>query len=131
MITIVLTVHIIVCLALILLVLLQVGKGANLAGLFGGGSGSETLFGGPSGDIFLKKVTVFLAVIFMVTSLYLAIYSRQAPSSIIKEEAVQETMVKEPAEKKSEPLQVEEKTQPEETNPTPVSEDIPIPASPQ
>ena len=68
----ILVVHIIVCLSLILIVLLQAGKGSGIAGLFGGG-GSDQLFSAPSGMAFIKKITVIMAVMFMVTSLTLTI----------------------------------------------------------
>ncbi len=66
--------HIVVCIALILIVLLQTGKGADMGAAFGGGS-SQTLFGssGPTG--FLSKGTTVAAVAFMCTSLILAIPS--------------------------------------------------------
>ncbi|MBN1621209.1 MAG: preprotein translocase subunit SecG [Endomicrobiales bacterium] len=64
--------HVIACLGLILIVLLQAGKGGGIAGLFGGG-GSDQLFSAPSGMAFIKKVTVVIAVVFMLTSLILTI----------------------------------------------------------
>ncbi len=75
MLTVLLTiVHIIVCLVLILVVLLQTGKRADLAGAFGGG-GSQTAFGTRGAATFLSKATTIAAVVFMVTSLALAILS--------------------------------------------------------
>lgn len=89
--------HIIVSLILILLVLIQAGKGASLSGLFGGGGG-ETIFGGGGGDIFLKKLTAVVAVIFVLTSLSLAIISaRTQRSTIVKEEPVTQTAPTTPA----------------------------------
>lgn len=67
-----LVVHIIVCVGLILIVLLQAGKGSGIAGLFGGG-GSDQLFSAPSGMAFIKKVTVVMAIMFMLTSLLLTV----------------------------------------------------------
>ena len=64
--------HVIVCVGLILIVLLQAGKGSGIAGLFGGG-GSDQLFSAPSGMAFVKKATVVMAVLFMFTSLFLTI----------------------------------------------------------
>ena len=49
-------IHVIVCLALILIVLLQTGKGAGMGATFGGG-GSQTLFGSSGGSTFLSKAT--------------------------------------------------------------------------
>ena len=65
-------IHIIVSLILILVVLLQTGKRADLAGAFGGG-GSQTAFGARGAATFLSKATTIAAVVFMVTSLGLSI----------------------------------------------------------
>ena len=62
-------IHIVVCLALILIVLLQTGKGANMGSLFGGGA-SSSLFGSGGAATFLTKATTIAAIIFMVTSNY-------------------------------------------------------------
>src|SRR5271157_2537292 len=70
--TIVLILHLIVCVGLIMIVLLQAGKGQGIAGLFGGG-GSDQLFSAPSGMAFIKKITVAMAVIFVLTSLTLTV----------------------------------------------------------
>jgi preprotein translocase subunit SecG len=70
--TILLIIHIVACAGLILIVLLQAGKGSGIAGLFGGG-GSDQLFSAPSGMAFIKKLTVIMAVIFMVTSLSMTV----------------------------------------------------------
>ncbi len=66
-------IHIIVCIALILIVLLQTGKGAEMGAAFGGAS--QTIFGssGPAG--FLGKLTAGAAIVFMLTSLSLAYIS--------------------------------------------------------
>jgi preprotein translocase subunit SecG len=74
-------VHIIVCLILIVVVLLQSGKGADLAGAFGGG-GSQTALGSRGAATFLSKATTIAAVLFMVTSLALAIYSSRRTSRV-------------------------------------------------
>ncbi len=67
-------IHIIVAVALILIVLLQSGKGADMGAAFGGGS-SQTLFGGTGASTFLSKLTTIAAIIFMLTSLGLAYLS--------------------------------------------------------
>jgi preprotein translocase subunit SecG len=67
----VLTIHVFVCILLVAMILLQVGRGATTGAAFGGGV--RTFFG-PSGTItFLGKVIVVLAVIFAVTTLILSI----------------------------------------------------------
>jgi preprotein translocase subunit SecG len=65
-------VHIIVCLFLIIVVLLQSGKAADLAGAFGG-MGSQTAFGPRGSATLLSKATTISAILFMVTSLSLSI----------------------------------------------------------
>jgi preprotein translocase subunit SecG len=67
-----LIVHVIVCLFLIIVVLLQSGKAADLAGAFGG-MGSQTAFGPRGSATLLSKATTISAVLFMVTSLSLSI----------------------------------------------------------
>jgi preprotein translocase subunit SecG len=70
----ILVVHIIVCVALILIILLQTGKGADIGAVFGGGS-SQTLFGSTGATPFLSKVTIGAAVVFMVTSIILTYFA--------------------------------------------------------
>ncbi|HTV06411.1 MAG TPA: preprotein translocase subunit SecG [Acidobacteriaceae bacterium] len=65
-------VHIIVCLLLVGIILLQQGKSADLAGAFGG-QGSQTAFGPRSAATLLTKLTIWGSVIFMVTSIGLTI----------------------------------------------------------
>ena len=70
--TVVLVIHLTACIGLILIVLLQAGKGQGIAGLFGGGS-SDQMFSAPSGMAFVKKITVIMAVVFVMTSLTLTV----------------------------------------------------------
>src|SRR6202011_3630889 len=65
-------VHVIVCVFLIIVVLLQSGKAADLAGAFGG-MGSQTAFGPRGSATLLSKATTISAVLFMITSLSLSI----------------------------------------------------------
>ncbi len=67
-------IHVVVSIALIMIVLLQTGKGADMGAAFGGGS-SQTLFGSSGASTFLGKLTTIAAVVFMLTSLVLAYYS--------------------------------------------------------
>ncbi|MFH0926293.1 MAG: preprotein translocase subunit SecG [bacterium] len=85
MITLVTLIHITTSLLLIVIVLMQSNKGAEIGAVFGGG-GSHTAFGSSGANKFMIKLTATLAVIFMVTSLYLAV--RKKPTSVIKEEKV-------------------------------------------
>jgi preprotein translocase subunit SecG len=70
--TLVLIVHILVCFFLIIVVLLQSGKAADLAGAFGG-MGSQTAFGPRGSATLLSKATTISAILFMITSLSLSI----------------------------------------------------------
>ena len=78
--------HIVVCLALIGIVLLQGGKGAEIGATFGAGA-SQTIFGASGGQSFLGKLTASAAIIFMLTSLALAIFwGRPGGSSVMPEQ---------------------------------------------
>jgi preprotein translocase subunit SecG len=68
----IISVHIIVCLFLIGIVLLQQGKGQDLASAFGGG-GSQTAFGPRGSATVLSRATTILAALFMVTSFSLSV----------------------------------------------------------
>jgi preprotein translocase subunit SecG len=72
-------VHIIVCLMLVGIILLQQGKSADLAGAFGG-QGSQTAFGPRSAANLLTRLTIWGAVIFMVTSIGLTILMQKSTS---------------------------------------------------
>src|SRR5437879_9711179 len=65
-------IHVLVCIFLIIVVLLQSGKAADLAGAFGG-MGSQTAFGPRGSATLLSKATTISAILFMVTSLSLSI----------------------------------------------------------
>jgi preprotein translocase subunit SecG len=75
-------IHVIVCIALIMIVLLQTGKGADIGAAFGGG-GSNTLFGTTGASTFLSKATTVAAIVFMLTSLVLAYMTSHRPSSSV------------------------------------------------
>jgi preprotein translocase subunit SecG len=75
-------IHIIVSIAMIAIVLLQSGKGAEMGASFGAG-GSQSVFGAGGGSTFMSKMTTGAAIIFMLTSLTLAYLSGQSGSSSI------------------------------------------------
>jgi preprotein translocase subunit SecG len=79
------TLHVIVCIILVLVVLLQSGKGADLAGAFGGGA-TQTAFGSRGPASFLSKMTTVAAIIFMVTSIALSMITttRREAKSILE-----------------------------------------------
>ncbi len=76
-------VHVVVCFVLIMVVLLQSGKAADLAGAFGGG-GSQTALGSRGAATLLTKATTGAAVLFMVTSLSLAILASREGRSVLE-----------------------------------------------
>jgi preprotein translocase subunit SecG len=80
-------IHIVVCLLLVIVVLLQSGKSADLAGAFGG-YGSQSTFGPRGAATLLSKLTTTLAILFMVTSLLLQILatSRGHSGSVLGKE---------------------------------------------
>lgn len=76
-------IHVLTALALIGLVLIQHGKGADAGASFGGGaSASQSVFGSSGSGSFLTRSTAILATIFMLTSLGLAWYARQAANNV-------------------------------------------------
>jgi preprotein translocase subunit SecG len=96
---IIMVLHVLVCFALILIVLLQAGKGAEMGAAFGGAS--QTIFGSSGAMGFLSKLTTVVAVLFMITSLLLTFSSTKRASSVIKERPAQSA----PAEPSQIPVQ--------------------------
>jgi preprotein translocase subunit SecG len=78
--------HVFVCGVLILVVLMQSGRAADLAGAFGG-AGSQTAFGPRGAATLLSKATTFLAIVFMLTSLSLAIFASTPTGGSLAEPA--------------------------------------------
>jgi len=124
--TILIIVHVVVCVALIMIVLLQTGKGADMGAAFGGG-GSQTLFGSTGASTFLSKATTGAAIIFMLTSLALAyLSSHRTADSIIKstpapvEQPAPETQGETATQESAAPAQstpaTQEQTAPQESN---------------
>lgn len=75
--------HVTICVLLVLIVLLQAGKGADMGATFGGGS--QTVFGSGGAAPFLTKLTTAIAILFMVTSISLTmISSRQARKTVVE-----------------------------------------------
>ena len=80
---IVILLHVTVCIALILIVLLQRGKGADMGAAFGGSS--QAIFGSSGAASFMHRITAAAAIMFMLTSLSLALlFGRVGSSSIMK-----------------------------------------------
>jgi preprotein translocase subunit SecG len=79
MVILVTVIHVIVCLILVVVVLLQSGKAADLAGAFGG-MGSQTVFGPRGSATVLSKATTISAILFMITSMTLSILATRGGS---------------------------------------------------
>lgn len=74
-------VHVIVCVALVIIVLLQAGKGAEIGAAFGGAS--QTIFGSTGSGGFMSKLTTGAAIIFMVTCLTLSYIAAHSSSTSV------------------------------------------------
>jgi preprotein translocase subunit SecG len=86
MVSIVITIHVIVCVAMCIIILLQQGKGAEVGAVFGGSS--QTVFGASGAGNALTKATWALAIIFFSTSIFLALASaRRVTGSIFDSSA--------------------------------------------
>ncbi|HEY5542320.1 MAG TPA: preprotein translocase subunit SecG [Candidatus Binatia bacterium] len=81
MIIVITIIHVIVSIGLILVVLLQTGKGAEVGAVFGGSS--ATIFGSSGAGNFLTKLTSGMAIVFMFTSLALGYFAGRKPSATI------------------------------------------------
>jgi preprotein translocase subunit SecG len=124
------TLHVVVCFILIIVIMLQSGSAADLAGAFGG-AGSQTAFGPRGATTFLSRATTWCAIVFMLTSLTLSV--KRTPqegtgSGSILEQTKNPTPGKTPASTQAKPI-----TPPAQTTPAPTSQapaQTPKPASP-
>ena len=125
--TILLIIFVPICVLLILIVLLQAGKGGGLAGAFGGGGG-QTFLGARGAADFLSKLTVYLAVGFMLLSLILSLtYAPQRTDTIREKPAVAQDADETPA---GETTTAPEGTTPEETTSGETAPDTSQPETP-
>jgi preprotein translocase subunit SecG len=74
-------IHVLVCIGLIPVILLQSGKGGGVSATFGGG-GSGTVFGSRGASTFLQRLTSVSAIVFMITSMTLSWYASQSRSVV-------------------------------------------------
>jgi len=75
------TLHVIICGLLIVVIMLQSGEAADLAGAFGG-AGSQTAFGPRGAATFLSKATTWCAIMFMMTSMALTMHQNTTAASV-------------------------------------------------
>lgn len=88
-------IHVIACVTLILIVLLQAGKGANMGAAFGGSS--QTVFGSGGAGTFLGKLTAGVAIVFMLTSISLTYTVSRKSSSLLEGASAPITKQEKPA----------------------------------
>ena len=109
--TLLVVVHVVVSIIMILIVLLQTGKGSDVGAVFGGSS--QTIFGSRGAGTFLSRLTTIAAVVFMLTSLSLAYLSQeQGGSSVvdkIKQEKTETAPVQQPVEQPAEKKDIDKK----------------------
>ena len=77
------TLYVLACFLLVLVVLLQQGKGGDIASAFGGG-GSQTSFGAPAGATVLTRATAVLGALFMIGAVVLAVLGRPGTGSLLR-----------------------------------------------
>ena len=123
-------IHLIVCFLMIAAILLQAGKGAEIGAAFGGSS--QTVFGSRGPGTFLSKVTVGAAIIFMLSSLSLALLSKKentASTVIDLSTPVQKDTTTKEAEATPAAVPAESTTQPAQSSTEPTAETSSDPAS--
>jgi len=92
----VVSLHIVLCIFLVLIIILQPGKGGDIGSAFGGGGGTASVFGPRGPTNVLQHATTVVAVLFMGTSLTLALYSnRNMRSGVDVEEGIEQLMEEE------------------------------------
>lgn len=99
--TFLIVIHVIACIVLILVILLQSGRGGGLSETFGSGS-TSTIFG-TSASTFLQRATTVCAILFLVTSLSLAILSSRRSKSLMELEKIKKVLP--PAAKEAMPIE--------------------------
>ena len=121
--------HILVCFVLVIVIMLQSGNAADLAGAFGG-AGSQTAFGPRGAATFLSRATTWCAIVFMMTSLTLSV--KRSPNEAVSTgsilEQTQQPASKQPAKPSTPPVQVPLQQQPAPKQPV---QQQPSPQKPQ
>ena len=127
------TVYVLVCFVLMLVILLQQGKGGDIANAFGGGT-SQAAFGARSGATVLSRATTIAAVLFMLGALALGIIGQRGPGSVVGGRAPQPLSTRPPAQPQPQrqgqtpPAQQTAPAQPAPAAPAPAQQPAPTPA---
>src|SRR6202789_3717645 len=120
------TLHVLVCFVLIVVIMLQSGSAADLAGAFGG-AGSQTAFGPRGAATFLSRATTWCAIVFMMTSLTLSV--KRAPTGSFSTGSILEQTQSSTPAKTSTPSPAPAKPAPPAQAPAaPVQQSAPAPA---
>jgi preprotein translocase subunit SecG len=129
------TLHVLVCFVLILVIMLQSGNAADLAGAFGG-AGSQTAFGPRGAASFLSRATTWCAIVFMMTSLTLSVKRGPSEAGVSTGSILEQTQKQAPAPAKpapgapTAPVQIPVQPQPSNAPATPPAQ-TPTPAPAQ
>src|SRR4029077_16350057 len=124
------TLHVLVCFVLIIVIMLQSGNAADLAGAFGG-AGSQTAFGPRGAASFLSRATTWCAIVFMMTSLTLSVKRGPSETSTSTGSILEQTPKKRPAPAKTTPAApIQIPTQPGQTPVTPPAQSQPSAQNP-
>jgi preprotein translocase subunit SecG len=119
------TLHVLVCFVLIIVIMLQSGNAADLAGAFGG-AGSQTAFGPRGAASFLSRATTWCAIVFMMTSLTLSVKRGPSETSTSTGSILEQTQKQAPAPAKTTPAApIQIPIQPSQTPVTPPAQSQP------
>ena len=124
--------HILICFMLVIVVLLQSGKAADLAGAFGG-AGSQTAFGPRGAATFLSRATTWCAIMFMVTSMTMVLRQskqRGGFGSIFERMGTKPAPAQKPALPLAPASQAPTTSPPAQTTPAPASQQAPVQPAP-
>jgi preprotein translocase subunit SecG len=124
------TLHVLVCFVLVIVIMLQSGNAADLAGAFGG-AGSQTAFGPRGAATFLSRATTWCAIVFMMTSLTLSV--KRAPTGSFSTGSIlEQTQSSTPAPAKKAAPSTAKPTAPAPAQPpaAPAQQSTPAPAPP-
>ena len=126
--TIITIIHVLACIFLVLVVLLQTGKGADMGAVFGGSS--STVFGSSGAGTFLTRLTTGTAIVFMLTSLSLTYFSARRNAATVFDTAPPAAAPAPEAPAPAEPAPQPEANAAPEGNPAPAADAAPAPVEP-